>query len=158
MHIQQHVRDILRQLRPVTQLEFGLEAAVRDLAAFWSRRNPQIRFELDIHLAMAPGRPQEEAAYRIIQESISNAVRHGHPDLIRVAVQSDARQLSLNVEDNGGGIKSGAEEDVSLSQAGIAGMRERVLALKGELDIASVQDRGVRLSATFPLVRALEPA
>jgi two-component system sensor histidine kinase UhpB len=158
MHIQQHVRDILRQLRPVTQLEFGLEAAVADLAAFWSRRNPQIRFELDIQLPMAPGRRQEEAVYRIVQESISNAVRHGRPDLIRVVVQSDAKQLTLTVEDNGGGIKSGAEENFSLGQAGIAGMRERVLALKGELDIASVQDRGVRLSATFPLARALEPA
>ena len=43
IHIQRHVRNILRQLRPVTQLEFGLEAAVGDLAAFWTRRNPQIR-------------------------------------------------------------------------------------------------------------------
>ncbi len=158
MHIQQHVRDILRQLRPVTQLEFGLEAAVADLAAFWSRRNPQIRFELDIRLPVAPDRRQEEAAYRIVQESISNAVRHGHPDLIRVLIQSDAERLILTVEDNGGGIKNSAEENVSLGQAGISGMRERVLALKGELDIASVQDRGVRLSATFPLARTLEPA
>lgn len=158
MHIQQHVRDILRQLRPVTQLEFGLEAAVADLAAFWSRRNPQIRFELDILLPVPPGHRQEEAAYRIVQESISNAVRHGRPDLIRVLVRSDAERLTLTVEDNGGGINKGAEENVSLGQAGIAGMRERVLALKGELDIVSVQDRGVRLSATLPLARTLEPA
>jgi two-component system sensor histidine kinase UhpB len=152
------VRDTLRQLRPVTQLEFGLEAAVRELAAFWSRRNPQIRFELDIQLPMAPGRRQEEAAYRIVQESVSNAVRHGRPDLIRVLVQSDTERLALTVEDNGGGIQGGPDENISLGQAGIAGMRERVLALKGELKIVSVADRGVRLSATFPLARALEPA
>jgi len=139
-------------------LEFGLEAAVADLAAFWSRRNPQIRFELDIRLAVAPGRRQEEAAYRIVQESISNAVRHGRPDLIRVLVQSDAERLILMVEDNGGGIQGGPDDNISLGQAGIAGMRERVLALKGELDIVSVPDRGVRLSATFPLARTLEPA
>src|SRR6202008_2477114 len=92
MHIQQQVRDILRQLRPVTQLEFGLEAAIRDLASFWSRRNPHIRFALDISLGVAPGRRQEEAAYRIVQESISNAVRHGPPDVIRLASRPDADQ------------------------------------------------------------------
>jgi len=158
MHIQKHVRDILRQLRPVTQLEFGLEAALRDLAAFWSRRNPHIRFELDIRLTVAPGTRQEEAAYRIVQESISNAVRHGRPDLIRVAVHSDAERLDVTVEDNGGGLKASAEEAVSLGGAGIAGMRERALALKGELEIANLQNRGVLLSATFPLARERETA
>jgi len=158
IHIQSHVRDILRQLRPVTRLEFGLEAALRDLAAFWNRRAPKIRFQLDIHLSVAPGRRQEETAYRIVQESISNAVRHGRPDVIRVDIHSDAGQLSVMVEDNGGGLKGGAEEAGSLAQAGIAGMRERVLALKGQLDIANIQGHGVRLFAVLPLAREHEAA
>jgi len=158
MHIQRHVRDILRQLRPVTQLEFGLEAAVGDLAAFWARRNSEIRFELDIRLPVAPGHRQEEAAYRIVQEAISNAVRHGRPDLIRVGIRSDAEQLSLMVEDNGGGIKDSVDSSISLGQAGIAGMRERVLALNGKLDMANIQGRGVLLSATFPFTREHEAA
>lgn len=158
MHIQKHVRDILRQLRPVTQLEFGLEAAVRDLSAFWSRRNPHIRFELDIRPGLAPDRRQEEAAYRIVQEAVSNAVRHGHPDTIKVVVRSDVDGLAVSVEDNGGGLQAGAEEAVSLGQAGIAGMRERALSLKGELDIVHIQGRGLRLTATFPPAREPEPA
>lgn len=158
VHIQRQVRDILRQLRPVTQLEFGLEAAVGDLAAFWTRRNPQIRFELNIHLPVAPGRPQEEAAYRIVQESISNAVRHGRPDVIQVHIRSDAERLNVTVQDDGGGIEGNEEDGISLGQAGIAGMRERVLALKGVLDITSVPGGGVRLSAVFPLAREHEPA
>jgi len=158
MHIQKHVRDILRQLRPITQLEFGLEAAVRDLAAFWSRRNPQIRFELDIRLPVAPDRPQEEAAYRILQESISNAVRHGRPDLIQINIRSNAERLDVSVQDNGGGIQGSPEEAISLGQAGVAGMRERALALKGDLDIANEPGQGVRLVASFPLARARVPA
>jgi two-component system sensor histidine kinase UhpB len=158
MHIQRHVRDILRQLRPVTQLEFGLEAAVGDLASFWTRRHPEIRFALDIRLAVAPGRPQEEAAYRIVQEGISNAIRHGQPELIQILIRSDDGRLKVTVQDNGGGIKTGAEETSSLGQAGIAGMRERVLALKGEFDIANLQTGGVRLSASFPLAREHQAA
>jgi len=158
MHIQKHVRDILRQLRPVTKLEFGLEAAVRDLSAFWSRRNPHIRFELDIRPGLAPDRRQEEAAYRIVQEAVSNAVRHGHPDTIKVVIRSDVDGLEVSVEDNGGGLQAGAEEAVSLGQAGIAGMRERALSLKGELDIVHIQGRGLRLTATFPPARETEPA
>jgi two-component system sensor histidine kinase UhpB len=166
MHIQQHVRNILRQLRPVTQLEFGLEAAIGDLAAFWARRNPQIRFELDIRPAPALDRRQEEAVYRLVQEAISNAVRHGHPDLIQVCIRLQDGQLVATVEDNGGGMKSGAGESIrenirensSLGQAGIAGMRERVLALKGEFDIVNRQGRGVRLCARLPLARERETA
>jgi two-component system, NarL family, sensor histidine kinase UhpB len=158
VHIQRQVRDILRQLRPVTQLEFGLEPAIGDLAAFWTRRNPQIRFELNIDLPVAPGRAQEEAAYRIVQESISNAVRHGRPDVIQVDIRSDAERLSVIVQDDGGGIQASDGESVSLGQAGIAGMRERVLALKGTLDITEVPGGGVLLSAHFPLAREHEPA
>jgi len=158
IHIQRHVRDILRQLRPVTQLEFGLEAAIGDLASFWMRRSPQLRFELDVRLAAAPDRLLEETAYRVVQESISNAVRHGRPDLIRVEIRADAEKLAVMVEDNGGGIKEGAEDDASLGHAGIAGMRERVLALKGKLDIANIQGHGVRLYAVIPLAREHETA
>jgi two-component system sensor histidine kinase UhpB len=162
MHIQRHVRDILRQLRPVTQLEFGLEAALGDLAGFWARRNPQIHFALDIQLNVAPDRRQEEAAYRVVQEAVSNAVRHGSPDRIDIRIRSDDQHLTLAVEDNGGGFKGDTQESgataVSLGKAGIAGMRERVLALGGELDIANSHGRGVRLCASFPLTREHEPA
>lgn len=158
VHIQRHVRDILRQLRPVTQLEFGLEAAIGDLTAFWTRRNPQLRFELDIRLATAPSRRQEETIYRIVQESISNAVRHARPDVIRIEIRSDAEKLAVMVEDNGGGIRAGTGDNTSLGQAGIAGMRERVLALKGKLDIANVEGHGVRLFAVLPLEREHEAA
>jgi two-component system sensor histidine kinase UhpB len=158
IHIQSHVRNILRQLRPVTQLEFGLEGAIGDLAAFWRRRNPQIQFEVNVRLQGALERRQEETAYRIVQESISNAIRHGRPDLIRIDIKADAEKLTVTVEDNGGGLKTDGQDSISLAQAGIAGMRERVLALKGKLDIANVEGHGVRLFAVLPLAREHEPA
>lgn len=163
VHIQRHVRNILRQLRPVTQLEFGLEAAVGDLIAFWTRRNPEIRFERNIRLHGTLERRHEEAAYRIIQEAVSNAVRHGNPALVRVDIQSGAGELTVSVQDDGGGTKASAEDDISLAplslgKAGISGMRERVLALKGKLDIENIPGHGVRLCAVLPLAREVEPA
>jgi two-component system sensor histidine kinase UhpB len=158
VHIQRHVRNILRQLRPVTQLEFGLEAAVGDLTAFWARRNPEIAFAVNVRLQSILERRHEEVAYRIVQEAVSNAVRHGSPKSVRIDIQSTTGDLSVMVQDDGSGAKSNAEDGISLGQAGIAGMRERVLALKGRLDIESVAGRGVRLCAVLPLVQEHEPA
>ncbi|HSS12340.1 MAG TPA: histidine kinase [Rhizomicrobium sp.] len=168
IHIQQQVRNILRQLRPVTQLEFGLEAAIGDLAAFWMRRNPDIRFERTVDLKVPLERRHEEAAYRIVQEAVSNAVRHGNPKVIEIAVRSDGGQLTVTVKDDGDGAQDIGEERINLSpismapislgQAGIAGMRERVAALKGRLDIDNLPGHGVRLCAVLPLAREHEPA
>lgn len=157
-HIQQHVRDILRQLRPVTQLEFGLDHAIADLVAFWARRHPAVRFETNIRLDATLPRPHQEAAYRIMQESVSNAVRHGNPSLIAISVHADAARLAVTVEDDGGGVTAGTGDAAAgLARAGVAGMRERILALKGRFDIDEACG-GVRVRASLPLAEEREPA
>jgi two-component system sensor histidine kinase UhpB len=150
-HIQQHVKAILRQLRPVTQLAFGLESAIGDIAAFWRRRHPHIRFTLDIRPLPALDRRTEETAYRIVQEGVSNAVRHGKPSRIAITVHAGAGQLIVQVEDDGRGVTAQAEEAVSLGGAGIAGMRERIAELSGRFEIGDAGPRGVRMRASLPL-------
>ncbi len=95
IHIQEHVKNILRQLRPVPQLEFGLEPAIRDLTAFWARRRPDVRFEQTILLHGKLPRRYEEATYRIVQESLSNAIRHGRPSVIRIDIRSHPEELAV---------------------------------------------------------------
>ncbi|HEY2835548.1 MAG TPA: histidine kinase [Rhizomicrobium sp.] len=157
-HIQHHVRSILRQLRPVSQLEFGLETAIDDIAAFWKRRHPEIGFQLEIALPERVGRQYEEAIFRVVQESVSNAVRHGTPSCIRIMLQSRARMLTVTVEDDGGGVSSNASLDASLGQVGIAGMRERVLALKGRFSVEPIDRQGLRVRAELPLAQEIVPA
>jgi two-component system sensor histidine kinase UhpB len=157
-HIQNHVRSILRQLRPVTQLEFGLEAAIRDIAAFWKRRHPEIEFVLDLKLPLALARACEEAAYRVVQESVSNAVRHGAPSRIVIAARPEAGGLTVSVEDDGRGVQPNSGADRDVARLGIAGMRERVLAQRGRFAIDELGGRGVRVRATLPLAEDLEPA
>jgi two-component system sensor histidine kinase UhpB len=158
LHVQNHVKEILRQLRPVSALDFGLEPAVGDLIAFWSRRHPDIRFERMI--ADTPGldRRGQDAAYRVVQESLSNAVRHGKPQTIRVAIADHADQVEICVEDDGGGLSQDKSASMSLGRWGLLGMQERLRDLGGRLTIEEIQGPGVRIRAILPKVRKLEIA
>ena len=155
LHIQRHVKDILRQLRPTNDLEFGLEAAIADLTLFWSRRYPGIRFERAISPGQALDSRSEEVIYRIVQESLSNAVRHGSPQTIRIAVAEDASTTTICIEDDGGGLKQSAS---GLGHMGLAGMEERVRALKGQFLVENLQGLGVRVRASLPKARGMEDA
>ena len=157
LHIQRHVKEILRQLRPVKSLDFGLQIAISDLVAFWSRRHPTIRFEISVTDQNLDQR-SEEAAYYIVQESISNAVRHGEPQLIRIAVTDEKDHLLVCIQDDGGGLRPNAQAHMSLGHMGLMGMEERVLALKGQFAVEELAGRGMRIRATLPKAPELEPA
>ena len=158
LHVQRHVKDILRQLRPGTSLDFGLTAAIDDLAAFWARRHPDIRFERAV--ATCPGleRRGEDAAYRIVQESVSNAVRHGQPTTIRITVADQGEHVLVCVEDDGGGLKFDGRAGMDLGHMGLAGMEERVHALKGRFAVEELPGLGVRIRALLPKTLQLEKA
>jgi two-component system sensor histidine kinase UhpB len=149
-HIQNQVKNILRQLKPVSQLEFGLESAIRDLIAFWARRHPGIAFEQKIALPALADRRHEEAAYRIVQEALSNAIRHGTPKTIRIEIQVRDGELTIGVQDDGGGIKLGPDAKTSPGHAGLAGMRERIQALNGRF-VVHQTNGGVRVVGVLPI-------
>ena len=95
-------------------------------------------------------------------------MRHGNPKVVGIGIRSEAGQLAVTVQDDGDGAKSSSKDGISLDpnslgpnslgRSGIAGMRERALALKGRLDIDTVAGRGVRLCAVLPLAGEHEPA
>ena len=136
-HIQRFVRDMLGRLRPTPLVELGFRAAVEDLAAFWRARRPDIAFDIDLPADDdSLPEPVRETIYRIVQESLSNAVRHGRPSRIAIQVAiDDAGDAVARISDDGA-----ADEAAPASPAfGLAGMRERVDALGGDLVI----ERGV---------------
>lgn len=145
LHIQHHVKYILRQLRPVAGLDFGLETAIDDMIAFWKKRHPDIAFDRRIAAGIHLDRRGEETAYRIVQESVSNAVRHGHPHHIAIALTEIRGGVHVTVEDDGDGF------DTVQTQGGMGlkGMAERVQALNGQFTIEN-RERGVRICATLP--------
>jgi signal transduction histidine kinase len=138
-------------------LEFGLQAAIADVAAFWQRRHPGIAFRIEAPIPDRLPSACEEAAFRIVQESVSNAVRHGAPSRIAITLHAATGELLVMVEDDG---RSGAPEpeDVSsLGGAGVTGMRERIAALDGRFTIERSAG-GTRVRAVLPLAPVREPA
>ena len=148
LHVQRHVKEILRQLRPASELEFGLDAAVSELIAFWARRYPDISFERQVAPGLGLSRRGEDAAFHIVQEGLSNAVRHGKPTRIRIIIAGSAEGVSVSVEDDGGGLKQASGG--GLGHMGLAGLEERVRALGGRFAVEDRPGQGVRLFALLP--------
>ncbi len=147
-HMQARVRDILGRLRPTRVVELGLEPAIRDLVDFWRSRRPEIAFETSF--AAVEERLSDdvrEAAYRVVQEGLSNAVRHGRPGRIAVALELEAeRALLVRVSDDGTG--EGAKP-AGAAGFGLLGMQERVAQAGGALEIQQ-GPAGWTVSARLP--------
>src|SRR6185437_9895641 len=114
---------------------------------------PAIRFERQVAAGSDLDRGGQDVAYRVVQESISNAVRHGQPSTIRITVTDGTDHTEVCVEDDGGGIKPGASGGMSLGHMGLAGMEERLRTLHGRLTVEETEAQGVRVCAFLPKTR-----
>lgn len=146
------LRGLIADLRPAALDELGLEASVQDLA---ERTQVVYGIEVDTRLELhdTEGAPQrlapdvETAAYRIAQESLSNAARHAGASRVFVEVAQRDGKLRICVTDDGGGFDPGGES----SGFGLRGMRERVDLLAGELEIGSQPGSGTKVTALLPV-------
>jgi two-component system sensor histidine kinase UhpB len=145
-HMQGLVRDILGRLRPTELIDLGLAAAVDDLVAFWRGRHPAIRFEVSLPPDETITPALRETIYRVIQESLNNAVRHGRPTRVGVAVSHEASSwITARISDDGA-----PPDRPDGAGYGLIGMRERVNAADGVLTILKGQAGGWTVQARFP--------
>lgn len=91
-----------------------------------------------------------DTIYRVAQEAIANALRHGRPSSLEVALEYMPTSVRLSVRDNGVGFQFG---DVRTQGFGLAGMKERVHAARGVFGVDSEPGRGTSVCAEFPLRR-----
>lgn len=142
---QRHVLQILGRLRSGSVEDMGLEAAIRGVIEFWTSRHPHLMISAKVPES-GVGVDFDPVVYRIVQESISNAVRHGKPSRIDVAVSiEDDGSVRASVCDDGGGLTS------QKSGHGLTGMRERVASRLGTLSVGNRPDgKGVLVEAYFP--------
>jgi len=155
-HIQRHVRLLLRQLRPTDFTDFGLTAGIENLAAFWRRHIDDIAIELDIAAAQDGfGADIDATIYRLVQEGLTNAARHGGAKHVRIVIATDDGNLSVTVDDDGVGLASDANDSAGFPNNGLGlkGMRERLASLDGKLSLSARPSGGTRLAAKIPWQR-----
>jgi signal transduction histidine kinase len=149
------LRSTLVRLRSQNIEELGLEASLRQLVSDHNMRTAsRTEFRLNVigQLAALPTQIAIDV-YRIAQECLTNAVKHGSPTEVQLKVEvcaQDSAAVSLIVEDDGGGnaVQIGREDG-----HGILGMRERITALGGWLLIGNAAS-GIRITAVIPIARA----
>ncbi len=149
-HIYDGMHNIIRHLRPGSLDNLGLSAALRDAVADWQAQNPQVAFSLDLQGKLDTlGESLNINLYRIVQESVTNALRHAQADRIEISLsQHENGTLTLLIKDNGIGMNM-CNVDQS-RHFGLLGMRERTQALYGTFSIDSLPDQGSTISVTIP--------
>jgi two-component system sensor histidine kinase UhpB len=149
------MHNIVRQLRPLVLDQFGLQAALQELVGVQQARHPGIRFNLAINGDLTRVSSDVAiAAYRMVQECLTNVVRHAEATEAEINV-SAANDLTLTVRDNGHGLR--ADPNDRSERFGLVGMRERAEGLGGSFqwhgDVRHVE-RGVRVVVNLPLSTA----
>jgi PAS domain S-box-containing protein len=144
------VRRIATELRPLILDDLGFgEAVAWQTAEFAKRSKLDITLDLQAE-ALVKEDVLATALFRIVQESLTNVVRHSGATRVKVCLACEGSDLVLTVQDNGTGISPGARPG---SGIGLVSMRERATALGGQLKIESVPGAGTTIEVTLPVGR-----
>jgi signal transduction histidine kinase len=149
------VRQIINDLRP-TVLDLGLSAAV-DWQVNQFQRRTGIQCEIqDDHGEIALPDHCATAFFRILQESLTNIVRHANATRVRVELRLHGGWLSLTVRDNGCGLPPGGRN--KYGSFGLVGIEERIVILGGTCAVFSEPGGGTTVMVSAPVVGGPEPA
>lgn len=146
-------RELSRLLRPPVLDDLGLGAALS-----WLARTLEQRTGLKVELALDSLDERldpdlETLVFRLIQEALTNVLRHSGSDRAEVAVQRSGETLELRISDTGRGFDSEAAFDKGAATgSGLRGMRDRLELFGGRLELASAAGRGTLILAVVPLV------
>ncbi len=151
-HEMDKLRGLIADLRPAALDELGLEASVLDLAERTQViYGIEVEATLDLHDPGSTARrlapDVETTAYRIAQECLSNAARHGGAARVLVEIAKHDGELRVRVSDDGEGFDPAGQS----AGFGLRGMRERVDLLDGELRVSSWPGRGTEIIALLPV-------
>lgn len=143
------LREIAQGLRPSALDKIGLEAALRRLLEECQSKG-RVRIRSFFRGLQERLRPELElGVYRIVQEAVTNALKHAQASELAVNVIRGTKSISITVEDDGAGFA--ASGDFAGGGVGLLTMRERAESLKGILWVESVVGSGTCVSAELPL-------
>lgn len=141
------VRNLALGLRPSMLDDFGLQAALEWLVRDFAGRYPvtiDLRIEADFDAL--PDR-HRTCVYRVVQEALTNSVRHAHPNAVDIVVSARAGHLHVEVTDDGTGLDPARRR----TGLGLRGLEERVKELAGTMTISRPPRGGTRLAIRIPV-------
>jgi two-component system, NarL family, sensor histidine kinase UhpB len=146
------VRSLMRRLRPMVLEDLGLRAAISDLRDHWKTMSPDL--EVVIHYDSAVENLRGEtglAIYRIIQEALTNTLRHSGASQMLVRIEAkDLETILLVIQDNGCGMSKTPQQ----RGFGLLGMRERVSSLMGQFKLINRPGEGLEIRILLPLQKS----
>ena len=153
-HIYDVVHNMITRLRPSPLDDLGLVPTLEQSIASWREREAEINFVLQISGKLDNlNEAMNMTVFRVVQEAITNAVRHAQASQIKVQIHAeqggDKDELSIDISDNGKGmVVKDFHSDVDF---GLLGMRERVQSMGGEFKLLSEPGDGVAIKIKIPL-------
>ncbi len=142
-----HGRDIVSVLNPVSPEPEGLMRALEGMAS-----NVTDRYDISCVFELRGEIPVDDNAvsthvFRIAQEAVSNAIRHGDAKHISIELKAAGKRVDLVVEDDGAGLPDGWENSPGM---GLKTMRQRSEIIGGTLQIERAEDKGTIVTCSFP--------
>ncbi len=147
-------RDLAVRLRPSALDDLGLGVALSNFTEQWSA---QAKVAVDLHTSGLEAErlplAVETTIYRLVQEALTNVLKHAHAREVSVIIERNAAEVHLIVEDDGVGFTTTPDHDsiASILSLGLLGMRERVALLGGTLTIETAPGSGVTIFTSIPL-------
>ena len=148
----QQTRDLSLTLHPSVLDDFGLEAALE-----WyieqQAKHRGVAVQLDSNLDVQRFLPHvETACFRVVQEAMSNVLKHAQAETVQLSLHHSAAGLSISVEDDGGGFDvTAAQQQARHGESlGLLSMEERIHLAGGSIEIVSTVGQGTAIHIQFP--------
>ena len=143
------MRRLIAALSPSVLAQLGLEAALRQFAANFSRSFPiHVRLKLSRLGRLSPD--TEIMLYRLVQECFTNVIKHSKGENVLLAIHRSDGRLHVRVEDDGIGFDLD-QASQKRGSFGLTGMGERVALLGGDIEIKTRRHEGTRISIRIPI-------
>ncbi len=151
------LRGIIQETRPDEVASRGLAGALREHVGKLERNLGASRPAIELELGVAEPIPRHVTLclYRAAQESITNALKHGHARAVRVCAWDEGESIAMTIDDDGDGFEVPADMSdlVSGRHFGLAGLAERVTLMGGTFEVRSERGRGSHIGLSVPRER-----
>jgi len=143
------MHGLIPRLVPLSLDTLGLADTLENLVRDWQRRYPAVKLAARNDVSAELGPTMTLTIYRVAQEGLINALRHGQPSQVEIDLHSNNGQIMLTVTDDGVGLPA---DWARPGHFGLRGLVERVEHLGGRFTVENHKPHGVRLTALIPLM------